>query len=53
MIKFADVYKIARILTVIALAILKVFKIVEISAETLILMIIGTIVVFTVKYINH
>jgi hypothetical protein len=56
MIKFADVYKIARILTVIALAViilLKVFKIVEISAETLILMIIGTIVVFTVKYINH
>ena len=52
MIKFADVYKIARILTVIAFA-LKVFKIVEISAETLILMIIGTIVVFTVKYINH
>lgn len=36
MIKFADVYKIARILTVIALAViilLKVFRIVEISAQ--------------------
>lgn len=53
MIKFEDIYKVARILTIISLAViilLKVFKIVGIPTETLVLVIVGTIVVFVLKY---
>ena len=54
--KGKDVYKVVKILTAIALAViilLKLFKIVDISEETLMLSIIGAVIVFAFGHIAH